>query len=270
MLFHPALGDWLRDPKRSGTYCIQADGGQAIGEFLWGRFLQICGSSPTVTSSILLEDHPAAQTQEWIAQIVDWIASLTPQTRHWHSLADLVRLPRWLEHHGRYSESIQMARRYLELANTETGDEATRIAAGHLLSDLLSIYQEHLGEAESLSRSTLERSRRHHGAASQEAARAAHALGNLLALQGRDDEAVPCYQEALAIRQRQLGWKHGATHLSLQQVSDLLIRLGRHAQAEQLLSDAQAAARLELGEHHPRTRSIEARMSALAQRDHGA
>ena len=156
-----------------------------------------------------------------------------------------------------------MARRYLDLITAEGGDPSDLINAGHLLSDMLTIYEKDLREAEDISRVTLDRARSFFGAESQEAARLAHTIGNILRLRGNEEDALPFFREALRTRERLLGWGHGATRLSLGQLSRALADLGRYGELMALLVSALEASSHQLEENNPTIRWLKVRIGEL-------
>jgi hypothetical protein len=263
IFFHKSLADWLQDPKRSGRYQVNPGGAKKLGEFLWSNFIKLFGVAPNVTNSCMFKDYAGVEAIEWMPQLVSWIAELTPHVSQWHSSVAISRLPRWLEFHGKYPEAICMARRYLDLITAEGGDPSDLINAGHLLSDMLTIYEKDLREAEDISRVTLDRARSFFGAESQEAARLAHTIGNILRLRGNEEDALPFFREALRTRERLLGWGHGATRLSLGQLSRALADLGRYGELMALLVSALEASSHQLEENNPTIRWLKVRIGEL-------
>ena len=263
IFFHKSLADWLQDPKRSGRYQVNPGGAKKLGEFLWSNFTKLLGTAPNVTNSIMFKDYAGVEAIEWMPQLVSWIAELTPHVSQWHSSVAISRLPRWLEFHGKYPEAIYMARRYLDLITAEGGDPSDLINAGYLLSGTLTIYEKDLREAEDIARVTLDRARSFFGAESQEAARLAHTIGNILRLRGNEEDALPFFREALRTRERLLGWGHGATRLSLGQLSRALADLGRYGELMALLVSALEASSRQLEENNPTIRWLQVRIGEL-------
>ncbi len=88
--------------------------------------------------------------------------------------------------------------------------------------------------------------------------RTATSLNNLAGLyqaQGRYKEAEPLYQQALAIRQKQLGDNHPDTARSLNDLAGLYHVQGRLSEAELLFQQALAIRQKQLGGNHPITGS---------------
>ncbi len=80
-------------------------------------------------------------------------------------------------------------------------------------------------------------------------------LASLYADQGRYGEAEPLYQQALNIRQTQLGIDHLSTATSLNNLAGLYQSQGRYAEAEPLYLRALDICERQLGAEHPDTAS---------------
>ena len=263
VFFHASLAEWLTDSRRSGAHRVDDSGAIELGVFVWCNFIKLFGGAPNVTTSIMLKDYAGVEAIDWMAQLVSWIAELSPHVSQWHSSVAISRLPRWLEFHGKYPEAIRMARRYLDLITAEGGDPSDLINAGYLLSDTLTIYEQDYREAENLARLTLDRARSFFGAESSVAARLAHSIGNILTLRGNKEDALPFFREALMTRERLLGWGHGATRLSLGNLYRTLSDLGRYGEAMVLLVSAHEASSHQLEENHPTNRWLQVRIGEL-------
>jgi tetratricopeptide (TPR) repeat protein len=263
VFFHASLDDWLSDSRRSGAHRVEDSGAKELGEFVWSNFIKLFGVAPNVTNSIMFKDYAGVEAIEWMPQLVSWIAELTPHISQWHSSVAISRLPRWLEFHGKYPEAICMARRYLDLITVEGGDPPDLINAGYLLSDTLTIYEEYFREAEDIARVTRDRARSFFGAESQEAARLAHTIGNILSGRGNEEDALPFFREALRTRELLLGWGHGATRLSLKQLSRALAALGRYGELMVLLVSTLEASSHHLEENNPTIRWLQVRIGEL-------
>jgi hypothetical protein len=72
IFFHASLSDWLKDPKRSGSHCVNETGSKELGNFLWSQF----------------EDFENSQFK---LQVIQWIAALMQHTHHWNDVKDLNR-----------------------------------------------------------------------------------------------------------------------------------------------------------------------------------
>jgi tetratricopeptide (TPR) repeat protein len=263
VFFHASLDDWLSDSRRSGAHRVEDSGAKELGEFVWSNLIKLFGVAPNVTNSIMLKDYAGVEVIEWMPQLVSWIAELTPHVSQWHSSVAISRLPRWLEFHGKYPEAICMARRYLDLKTVEGGDLPDLINAGYLLSDMLTIYEEDFREAEDIARVTYDRARSFFGAESQEAARLAHTIGNILRASGNAEDALPFFREALRTRERLIGWGNGATRLSLAQLSIALADLGRYGELMVLLVSALEASSHHLEDNNPTIRWLRKRIGEL-------
>jgi tetratricopeptide (TPR) repeat protein len=159
VFFHASLADWLADPARSGTHCLAGSAAGQLGDFVWAGFLAFEGCT-------------------WKAQVVDWLAQLTPFTRHWDVAADLVAAARFLEMRRRYLPARSLRLRVLDLA-TEDGqaradalcalaDNYTESSLGdggrphyvhaiELLEAAWQLRREHLGDAHRVTLLTLAR-----------------------------------------------------------------------------------------------------------------
>jgi tetratricopeptide (TPR) repeat protein len=81
--------------------------------------------------------------------------------------------------------------------------------------------------------------------------------------QGRYPEAEPLYEQALAIREQQLGPEHPHTADSLNNLAGLYHAQGKYEQAEPLLRRALAIYEQRLGAKHPATRTIQSNYDKL-------
>jgi hypothetical protein len=73
IFFHASLSDWLKDPKRSGSHCVNETGRKELGNFLWSQF----------------EDFDNSQFK---SEVIQWIAPLMQHTHHWNDVKDLNRM----------------------------------------------------------------------------------------------------------------------------------------------------------------------------------
>jgi len=96
VFFHASLGDWLQDPYRSGSSCIEPNGHETLAEFLWAEFQTIDGS-------------------RWRIEVTHWLPVLLPQTEHWKRLDDLDSLCIFLDDDSQFRSALEVARRHLEL-----------------------------------------------------------------------------------------------------------------------------------------------------------
>jgi len=117
--FHASLVEWLRDPVRSGRYCIDDGGERQLGDFIWRQFEAFDGS-------------------EWQAEVRRWLATTLRSTDRWSDAQSLDRAARFLDESRRYAESMEVRERQVEVtdASSSTSDfdraEARR-AHGHSL-----------------------------------------------------------------------------------------------------------------------------------------
>jgi len=72
IFFHASLSDWLKDPKRSGSHCVNETGNKELGNFVWSQF----------------EDFDDSQFKP---QVIQWVAALMRHTHHWNDVKDLNR-----------------------------------------------------------------------------------------------------------------------------------------------------------------------------------
>jgi serine/threonine protein kinase/Tfp pilus assembly protein PilF len=79
------------------------------------------------------------------------------------------------------------------------------------------------------------------------------ALGNTYRLLGEYGAAEPHLEQAVAIRQRELGWDHPETLAAANELGDLYSLQGRFEDAEPLYRESIAAQRSALGDEHPDT-----------------
>ena len=94
VFFHASLSDWLKDPKRSGTHCVNDTGGKELGEFVWQQFEDFGNS-------------------EWKLQVISWLATLMPHTDHWQEIKDLRAAADFLVEKLRHRDAIAVRRREL-------------------------------------------------------------------------------------------------------------------------------------------------------------
>jgi tetratricopeptide (TPR) repeat protein len=95
VFFHASLSEWLKDPKRSGTHCVNDTGGNELGEFLWIQYENFTDT-------------------KWKEPVVLWLATLLPHTDHWDMVKDLNRVAEFLTLQLRHRDAIAVQFRELE------------------------------------------------------------------------------------------------------------------------------------------------------------
>lgn len=124
VFFHASLADWLADPARSGSHCLAQSGGAQLGEFIWDEFLGF-------------------ETSAWPAQVLEWLAVLTPHTGHWQAPTDLAAAADFLETRRRFLSARSLRRRVLALrAIDPAAGAADALAHADALSALADNYTE--------------------------------------------------------------------------------------------------------------------------------
>ena len=109
VFFHASLSDWLKDPKRSGTHCVNDTGGQELGEFIWKQF----------------EDF---DNSEWTQLVVRWLATLMRHTKHWDEIKELRWAAKFLGKKWRYRDVIVLRQRQLERIGQAQGADSLEAA----------------------------------------------------------------------------------------------------------------------------------------------
>jgi len=98
------------------------------------------------------------------------------------------------------------------------------------------------GESTEVAKQHLERAleiyRSNPGKGDQGASWCLNDLGNVMVVQGRYDEALPYFREALSIKERTLGLEDPDVGIGLNSVGNALLLLGRYSEAEPLLERA--------------------------------
>ena len=105
VLFHASLFDWLKEPKRSGSHCVNDGGHKQLGEFIWRAF----------------EEN---NSQEWRNQVINWIAELMPYVSQWGDPHALNRVASFLEVNRRFMPARTLRKRLLELYSQESVERA--------------------------------------------------------------------------------------------------------------------------------------------------
>jgi len=94
-------------------------------------------------------------------------------------------------------------------------------------------------------------------------------LNNLASLyydSGRDEEAIPIYQEVVRIRERTLGPQHPQVAVSLNNLASAYVALGRYADAEALYLRSLGIRQEALGAEHPRVANAYNNLASLYHR----
>jgi tetratricopeptide (TPR) repeat protein len=108
--FHAALSDWLKEPKRSGTYCLDDGGAESLARFIWKQF----------------ETH---EQSAWKPKVVAWLAEMMPFTPQWGETTALERAAEFLEEEYRYRNAMAVRRRQLECVERDFGSESSKAAS---------------------------------------------------------------------------------------------------------------------------------------------
>ena len=98
-----------------------------------------------------------------------------------------------------------------------------------------------------------------------EVARSLVTQGNLLGIQGRFEEAIPLYKEALEIMIKTLGHDHLDVAKALMNMASVLARLERFDEAREKLEQALVILRSTIGDDHPETKELVARIEAMKE-----
>jgi tetratricopeptide (TPR) repeat protein len=148
----------------------------------------------------------------------------------------LVTLALVLRSAQRYPEAEKELRRALAMREKALGphDPATALVMNNL-ADVLQL-QKKFAEAERWYRRTVPVFEKAHG----EDRRTAVSLGAVVYAQGRAAEAEPLLRRSLAMKEKVLGTDSPSVALTLRQLADTLVALGRDAEAKKL--EARAAA----------------------------
>jgi hypothetical protein len=109
IFFHASLSDWLKDPKRSGSHCVNETGSKELGNFVWSQF----------------EDFDNSQFKP---QVIQWIAVLMRHTHHWNDVKDLNRTAEFFIDRN-YRNAVRI---YLRLFIIESIEKKTSEASIYL------------------------------------------------------------------------------------------------------------------------------------------
>ncbi len=217
VFFHASLSDWLRDPKRSGTHCVEDSGAQELGEFIWSQF-------------------EVFESTEWKQQVVEWLARLTPSTHQWNERAMLIA---GLEFLGwgkgvRYLDAETLAKRNLDLTCEEYGRGSAEAAqAVTYLAHFLNVKGNYDG-AILLNREALTIREKVLGPEHHETARALNNLATVLYEKKDFVGAEELFRRALVIQERVHGQDHQDTSMLLNNLACTLNSTGDQAGAEPL------------------------------------
>jgi tetratricopeptide (TPR) repeat protein len=107
--FHASLGDWLQDPSRSGTSCVEVDGPQVLAEFLWCEFIRLEGSA-------------------WRSEVTHWLPLLLPRSAHWNRPEDVDAFCTYLDDDSRFRPALELATRHLELLELNPSQQSLAVA----------------------------------------------------------------------------------------------------------------------------------------------
>ena len=148
---------------------------------------------------------------------------------------------------GAYDRSLELLRE-LDRQSSAAGIETleTKVEKASLL-----IVRAELDEAERLIRETLEEIVAREGDDSLLAARAYDALGTVLQESGKYQDALPLFEQSLAIRRLELGSNDALVSVSANNLAFLYVDLRRYLEAEPLLREAIEIDRAILGSPHP-------------------
>jgi TIR domain len=110
VFFHASLADWLKEPQRSGVFCVDKKGHQRLGEFIWNEFQR------------------STQT-DWQKQVIDWLAYLLPSIDPWIDANSVSKAATFLESHRRFMSARSLRRQALKLQKPDTEAQADALEA---------------------------------------------------------------------------------------------------------------------------------------------
>ena len=215
VFFHASLPAWLKDPKRSGTHCVNNTGAAELGNFIWGEFENM-------------------EKSAWREQVVQWLVPLIRNTKYWEQAYSLDKVAAFLRDSFRRTDAIEFRRRHLDLIVKECGLEHSDAVISLWKLGLLLRETGRYDESESLLRRALEIGEKVFGPEHPKTAKALVYLG--YALTGRDmDGAVSAYRRALMIQEKVFGPEHPETANALGELGWVLAgEQPHHDEAEQL------------------------------------
>ena len=100
--FHASLPDWLKDPKRSGSHCVNSTGATELGDFLWREYERFPDSS-------------------WKGHIFRWLPGLLPYTGRWMDAQALEPLAEFLDDKEFLRECLQIRLQLTDLSRDRNG-----------------------------------------------------------------------------------------------------------------------------------------------------
>jgi tetratricopeptide (TPR) repeat protein len=189
VFFHASLSDWLKDPKRSGTHCVNDTGARELGEFVWSQFEDF--------------DH-----SEWKQQVVQWLAVLMQHTDHWHEVKELNRAAEFLGEQLRHRDAISVRQRELERITQTLGADGVEAAeCTQSLGTALKLIGDSTGalgqfRAEFAIRERLVTKDPNNAGLQRSLSVSCNGMGDILKVQGDLADAMAQYRKALAIRKR--------------------------------------------------------------------
>ena len=179
----------MKDPKRSGTHCVEDSGAKELGEFLWSQF-------------------EAFENTEWKQQVVLWLATLMRHTGHWNDVKALNRAATFLGEQLRHRDAIAVHRRALDrIAQTRGLESGAAAVCIHNMGTALELIGDTTDalvqfQSELAIRERLAVQYPANAALQLDLSISYDCIGGILKTQGELAGALAEYRKALAIRER--------------------------------------------------------------------
>lgn len=227
--YHASLSDWLKNPTRSGTHCVNDTGERELGEFIWHEFGKF-------------------ESSEWQEQVVRWLATMIRHIDQWHEPTDLNRAADFLGKHLRHRDAIAVRQQELARITQTVGAESVEAAeCMNFLGKTLKLLGEStavlaLHQAEAVIREHLAAQDPDNAGWQSDLGGNYNRIGRVQLSQGNLAGALEAYRKGLAIAERLVeqdpnnaGWQY--------ELGDSHSRIGRVLEAQGNLAGALEAFR---------------------------
>jgi tetratricopeptide (TPR) repeat protein/tRNA A-37 threonylcarbamoyl transferase component Bud32 len=187
---------------------------------------------------------------------------------HHYVATNMSNLAGVLKHRGLYDEAETLYRQSLELKRRRLGAEHPEVAIVLGNYGTLLALKRDFQTAEAMFREALELKRKSFGAAHPSTALSVMNLAEVLDARGDFRAAEPLYREALAVSEKSLAPTHWRLAEMRSSFGSCLLKLGRRAEAGELLRAGHAALQTAFGDRHERTRKAAARLAEFHEAAH--
>jgi tetratricopeptide (TPR) repeat protein len=101
--FHAAVVEWLKEPRRSGVYCVSEQGVEALANFIWNEFVTFNQS-------------------RWQDETLSWLAFIVRNTERWSDIEALETAAIFLLEKDKFFDAITLRRRAVEVSIKKNGE----------------------------------------------------------------------------------------------------------------------------------------------------